>query len=193
MRRIIVAAMTILAASGPALAQPRAVIELFTSQGCSSCPPADRMMTRWAQDPNLVALSLPVDYWDYLGWKDTLASRVSTERQYAYAKTFGSAQVYTPQAVINGRSDTKGSNIDAVQTALGSLDRSGKGLTVDVSIRDKGGSYIVEAQVSRTDGTLVQVQESNYGFGPEATRANGDQPLPLSALVTMAEDPAYSF
>ena len=63
----------IVAVIRPAHAEPRAVVELFTSQGCSSCPPADQIIGELAKDPNVIALSLPIDYWDYLGWKDTLA------------------------------------------------------------------------------------------------------------------------
>ena len=82
--------------------EPRAVIELFTSQGCSSCPPADRYVAELAKDPSLVILSWPVDYWDYIGWKDTFASPAFTARQKAYAAARRDDQVYTPQAVIDG-------------------------------------------------------------------------------------------
>ena len=64
----------------PAHADPRAVVELFTSQGCSSCPPADNIIGELAKDPSIIALSMPIDYWDYLGWKDTLANRPSGAR-----------------------------------------------------------------------------------------------------------------
>ncbi len=86
------------AAFAPAVAQdrpaerPRAVIELFTSQGCSSCPPADRLMAEMAKDPTLIVVSLPVDYWDYLGWKDTLAHSTFTYRQKAYSATRGTVR-----------------------------------------------------------------------------------------------------
>src|ERR1043166_7464075 len=83
-------------------ADTRAVVELFTSQGCSSCPPADELIGQLAKDPSLVAMSLPIDYWDYLGWKDTLAKPAHTARQRAYAQVRGDRAVYTPQAVING-------------------------------------------------------------------------------------------
>src|SRR6266568_4475586 len=85
-----------------ARAEPRAVIELFTSQGCSSCPAADRLLGELAHDPSLVVMSLPIDYWDYIGWKDTLAKPRHTARQRFYAKTRGDGDVFTPQVVING-------------------------------------------------------------------------------------------
>ena len=88
---------------------PRAVLELFTSQGCSSCPPADELFATMATDPELITLSLPVDYWDRLGWKDTFANPAFTARQKAYAADRGDARVYTPQAVINGAKHAVGS------------------------------------------------------------------------------------
>jgi hypothetical protein len=97
--------------------KPRVVVELFTSQGCSSCPPADKLLTDLARDPGVLALTMPVDYWDYLGWKDTLAERAFTERQKAYGEIRGDRQVYTPQAVINGVAHAVGSNADAITSA----------------------------------------------------------------------------
>src|SRR5277367_5608682 len=79
--------------------EPRALLELFTSQGCSSCPSADKLLGEFSADPSVVALSLPIDIWDYLGWKDTLASPAQTARQRAYARLRGDRQVYTPQVV----------------------------------------------------------------------------------------------
>ena len=78
------------------------VIELFTSQGCSSCPPADRWLAAIARAPDVVAVSFPVDYWDYIGWRDTLASPAFTARQKAYAAARGEGQVYTPQVIVMG-------------------------------------------------------------------------------------------
>src|SRR4249919_2329387 len=75
--------------SGSAIAEPRGVVELFTSQGCSSCPPADKLAGELARDPSLVVLSLAIDYWDYLGWKDTLALPGHANRQRAYSKVRG--------------------------------------------------------------------------------------------------------
>lgn len=87
----------------------KAVIELFTSQGCSSCPAADAVLRTYTSKPDIIALSLPVDYWDHLGWKDTLASPKHTARQKSYARTMGIGSIYTPQVVINGSVQTIGS------------------------------------------------------------------------------------
>ena len=89
---------------------PGSVIELFTSQGCSSCPAADRLAAELALRPEFLVLSFPVDYWDYLGWKDTLAKHEFTDRQRAYALQRGDRQVYTPQMVVNGMTHAVGSD-----------------------------------------------------------------------------------
>ncbi|MDF1687554.1 MAG: DUF1223 domain-containing protein [Parvibaculaceae bacterium] len=94
------------------------VVELFTSQGCSSCPPADAYMNDLSQREDVLALSLPVDYWDYLGWKDTLASPAHTNRQRAYQKALGTRNVYTPQMVINGQAHAVGSRRPLVEEAI---------------------------------------------------------------------------
>ena len=96
----------------------RAVIELFTSQGCSSCPAADELLQKYAADPSVIALSMPVDYWDYLGWKDTFASPRNSERQRAYAKARGDGAIYTPQVVINGTIHANGAQKADIDTAI---------------------------------------------------------------------------
>jgi hypothetical protein len=101
-----------------AAGEVRAVVELFTSQGCSSCPPADRLLGELARDSSIVALTLPVDYWDYLGWKDTLASKWHSQRQRAYARVRGDGKVATPQAVVNGQKTVVGSDRPAIESAI---------------------------------------------------------------------------
>jgi hypothetical protein len=101
-----------------AKAEPRGVIELFTSQGCSSCPPADKLVGDFSHDPSLISLSLPIDYWDYLGWKDTLADHRNTARQKAYSKVRGDREVYTPQVVVNGMLHALGSDRNAIEQAI---------------------------------------------------------------------------
>jgi len=108
-----------------AQAEPRAVIELFTSQGCSSCPPADKLLGELAADPSLVTISVPIDYWDYLGWKDTLADPRNAARQKAYARARGDGQVYTPQAVVNGALHALGSDRAAIERAISQSRKSG--------------------------------------------------------------------
>lgn len=90
-------------------AQPPVVVELYTSQGCSSCPPADAFMEALAADPEVIALSLHVDYWDYIGWADRFARPQFTERQKAYARAVGSRTIYTPQIVVGGMDRVEGS------------------------------------------------------------------------------------
>ncbi len=98
-------------------AQP-AVIELFTSQGCSSCPAADRLLQELSKRPGVIAMSFPVTYWDYLGWKDTLARQENSRRQRDYAATRGDGEVYTPQIVVNGIKRCVGSNLAAIEAAV---------------------------------------------------------------------------
>jgi hypothetical protein len=94
------------------------VVELFTSQGCSSCPPADAALDRFSRDPNLVAISRPVTYWDSLGWRDTLARPANTELQRAYAARLGSGEVYTPQAIVQGAVALVGGRTGAIHRAI---------------------------------------------------------------------------
>jgi hypothetical protein len=117
--------LTVLAATvalvGPAAAgavKRPVVVELFTSQGCSSCPPADQILTRLAQRRGVLAMTLPVNYWDMLGWKDTLASEATTNRQKAYAATMGHGGVYTPQMIVDGTSDLVGNKDVAIEAAI---------------------------------------------------------------------------
>lgn len=118
-------------------AEPRGVIELFTSQGCSSCPPADHLLGRFADDPSIVAMSLPIDYWDYLGWKDTLASPDNTARQRGYARARGD-MVYTPQVVVNGKVPVPGANEQAIEQALTDTRTDRSILVVPVDLKLSG-------------------------------------------------------
>ncbi len=113
------------------------VVELFTSQGCSSCPPADALLGRLSAREDLVALTFPVDYWDYLGWEDTLSHPANAKRQRAYAAYRGDREVYTPQVVINGVRHVVGSRQEQIENVIAATVKSRAGqyvpLTIDVS------------------------------------------------------------
>jgi hypothetical protein len=94
------------------------VVELYTSQGCSSCPPADEFMAELVANPDVIALALHVDYWDYIGWKDNFADAAFTERQKEYARAVGSRTIYTPQMIVNGVDRVEGHNPDAVNSLV---------------------------------------------------------------------------
>jgi hypothetical protein len=136
------------AAAQQARAEPRAVIELFTSQGCSSCPAADKLITELARDPSLIAMSLAVDYWDYLGWKDTLALKGHSNRQRAYAGSRGDREVYTPQAVVNGIAHVIGSDKVAVERAIKDTRLNGAPLTLGVTMALADGKVTVSVPAS---------------------------------------------
>ncbi|HEV7462533.1 MAG TPA: DUF1223 domain-containing protein, partial [Methyloceanibacter sp.] len=114
-------------------AQTRAVVELFTSQGCSSCPAADSLMGELANDPTLVSMSLPINYWDYLGWKDTLADPRNTARQRAYSKLRVDHEVYTPQVVVNGSFHALGSDRAAIERVITKSRQNTSALALPVS------------------------------------------------------------
>jgi hypothetical protein len=120
------------------------VIELFTSQGCSSCPPADALMAKLAKKPGTIVLSLPVDYWDYIGWKDTLASPDFSARQKAYAAARGDGHIYTPQAVIDGLRHAVGSDLTEIDDAAELAFGEDGALSVPLKVHRENGRLIAE-------------------------------------------------
>ena len=136
---------------------PRGVVELFTSQSCSSCPPADAVLGRLAQEKGVIALAYHVDYWNYLGWRDTFSSKQFTERQYGYARTLGRENVYTPQAVIDGRDHVVGSDQRAIEGRLDAFARSGRGLRVPVSTRQSDGKVTISVGEGTGSADLLLV------------------------------------
>ena len=123
---------------------PKAVIELFTSQGCSSCPAADAVLGQMAARDDVIAISLSVDYWDYLGWKDTLANAKFSDRQKAYAKMLGDGMVYTPQMVVNGRAHVNGSDVTKIERAIEKTSHAFGASRVPVRMSARDGRLIVE-------------------------------------------------
>ncbi len=133
----------------PAHADPRAVVELFTSQGCSSCPPADQIIGELARDPSVIALSMPIDYWDYLGWKDTLADARFSARQKAYSQMRGDREVYTPQVVVNGSVHVIGSDRAGIEDAIGATKKADGVMSVPVTMTLAGKQITVSVAASR--------------------------------------------
>jgi hypothetical protein len=129
---------------------PRAVVELFTSQGCSSCPPADKLMGELSKDdPSIITLSMPIDYWDYLGWKDTLADSRFSARQKAYSHMRGDRDVYTPQAVVNGSAHVIGSDRAGIEGAIDETEKTDGVMSVPVSMSVTGKQINVSVAASR--------------------------------------------
>lgn len=131
--------------------EPRAVVELFTSQGCSSCPPADALLTSLAERDDVVALAYHVDYWDYIGWEDTFGDKGFSDRQRAYAKSWGSSRIFTPQMVINGAEGVVGSKRDEVQDAVASAQLP---LAVSLSVHGDMLKLVVPADAALEDATI---------------------------------------
>jgi hypothetical protein len=138
-----VALFCLMLGTAPAMAGERPIlVELFTSEGCSSCPPADALLGGLATRPDVLALSFHVDYWDRLGWKDPFSSAAATKRQKRYARLLGLGTVYTPQIVVDGRWQAVGSDRDAVAAALAAAGRAPRVLPVRVAV-DHGTARVV--------------------------------------------------
>jgi hypothetical protein len=129
----------------PSFPPPKNVLELFTSQGCDTCPPADTVLASYAERPDVIAITLPVDIWDYLGWKDTLASDKNSERQKAYAKARGDGAIYTPQVIVNGMIGVNGSDPNAIDEAIKITDEALSTTHVPIRFWHERNSIVIEA------------------------------------------------
>jgi hypothetical protein len=148
-------ALGLAAFSLPAAADaPRAVVELFTSQGCSSCPPADAVLADLARRPDMIALSFSVDYWDYLGWKDTLARPAFTSRQKAYALARSDRQVFTPQIVVNGVKSCVGSDRAQIERSIQTTTGRVGNLPVEVSASERNGIVTIHVGEASTSASV---------------------------------------
>ena len=168
---LVVAAITILAAltltmhgAPPKLGPAPVVVELFTSQGCSSCPPADALIHDIANDPTMrgrvIPLAFHVDYWDSLGWRDPFSSSEWTQRQARYARTMHLNSAYTPQAVVNGTREFVGSNRTALSAALEKASNEKRG-EITLTARRDGNSLIatIHASVPANDDLMLAIVE----------------------------------
>lgn len=169
---LVIAAVAILAAltltmhgAPPKLGPSPVVVELFTSQGCSSCPPADALIHDIANDPALrgrvIPLAFHVDYWDSLGWRDPFSSEEWTQRQARYARTMHLSSAYTPQAVVNGTREFVGSNRSALNAALEKASSEKSRSEITLTARREGDSLIanIHANVAASDDLMLAIVE----------------------------------
>jgi hypothetical protein len=162
----------------PAQAAPLTVVELFTSQGCSSCPPANASLAAVASRPDVLALSFGVTYWDYLGWKDTFAKPQFTERQVAYEAGLGHGGPFTPQIVVNGIRDTVGNVQSDVERLISGQRLSGPAITV----ADNTVSVAAAPTQGASDVWLVRYDPRTVNV-PVARGENGGVTLPHRNVV----------
>ncbi|MGI9367494.1 MAG: DUF1223 domain-containing protein [Ruegeria sp.] len=137
------------------------VVELFTSQGCSSCPPADALMHELAKRDDVIGLALHVDYWDYIGWKDEFADPSHTERQRGYARQGGRTMIYTPQLVINGQEDVVGAKGRELSRLIDDY-LSAKPVATIITLREKGALTITLSPQQPLTGNSFDVQVVQY-------------------------------
>ncbi|WP_380052886.1 DUF1223 domain-containing protein [Falsihalocynthiibacter sp. SS001] len=131
------------------------VVELYTSQGCSSCPPADALLEQLADRSDVIALGLHVDYWDYIGWKDAFADPSFSERQRDYARAIGKRMVYTPQMIIGGEDHVVGNKPADVESAIAK--HAAAASPVSISVTKSGGGFAVEARSSQRAEMVIQL------------------------------------
>ena len=175
MRQIVSAACGLwLCLGGSAMAQsePGVVVELYTSQGCSSCPPADEMFAKLAGQPGVIALALHVDYWDYIGWEDSFAMPKFTERQKAYAHAEGSKMIYTPQIIVGGRDRVEGNQPKAVMGAIKAQLGAAPGVTL--TAERQGDQVIIRAEASPPLSKPARVEVVRYTDRSEVEIERGE-------------------
>lgn len=148
------------------------VVELYTSQGCSSCPPADEFLAELAEDPRVIALSLHVDYWDYIGWTDAFAQGHFTERQKSYARYAGSRMIYTPQMVIGGLDRVEGTAPADVVKLIGR--HLAQRPAVALALARQGGDITIRADAPGAFATPASVYLVRYIPSARVTIEKGE-------------------
>ena len=182
---IVVAVAVVLLAQPRRLGSAPVVVELFTSQGCSSCPPADALLRRIANDPDLrgrvIPLAFHVDYWNHLGWRDPFSQRAWSQRQGDYVRALHLQAAYTPQIVVNGAREMVGSSSGAVYRAIEEESRrEGEG---KVTLTRDGGDVIVRAESPRANVDVLLVVFENGATTKVASGENGGRTLANDGIV----------
>jgi hypothetical protein len=161
------AALVLLLPAGAARAQTPVLVELFTSQGCSSCPPADALLAELAAQDGVIALALHVDYWDYLGWKDSFGSEAHTDRQRGYAKAAHSRSIYTPEIIVQGQRRLKGHKAEKIAAEIARCRAAAP--VADLALERDGDALVVRVAAA---GEPVEAADVHLvRFIPEATVA----------------------
>lgn len=163
----------------PAAMAGPVVVELFTSQGCSSCPPADANLGRLIDRADVLALSFGVAYWDHLGWEDTFARREFAARQHAYARTFNASSVYTPQMIVNGRQALIGNDLDEIEASIAAL---GAPQETTVTLAPDRVAIAAGQPVAAADIWLIRYEPGTIQV-PVARGENGGRTLSISHVV----------
>lgn len=178
---LLLASMSTAVMAGDTSAKPTHVVELFTSQGCSSCPPANKFVSKLSEDPNTLVLSYGVTYWDYLGWKDTFGDPEFTQRQRDYRDAFGASNIYTPQIILGGSAHSpRYSKSDVADMILPEN-------SVDMSLIRDGDKLMVKANASKN----VIVDVVTYTPGQQSVKVargeNGGRTMRLTNVVTAVQ------
>jgi len=160
---------------------PRAVLELFTSEGCSSCPKADARLTELGKQKDVIALAYHVDYWDYIGWADTFGSKGNSDRQRAYAQSWGSSRIFTPELIVNGATGVVGSRDKEVSEALGAAK-----LDLPVALK-VGGDMLdvnIPAKAGASEAMVWLVTFKDHAQVAIARGENAGKTMDYSQIVT---------
>ncbi|MDO9416567.1 MAG: thioredoxin family protein [Pararhizobium sp.] len=155
----------------------KGIVELFTSQGCSSCPAADSALKALIEQGDVVALAYHVDYWNYRGWTDTLASKENTDRQYAYSKSMGRNGVYTPQAILNGREHMNGADLTGINASLTRMNGAGEGFNVPVDAEMRGNEIDIKIGSGTGNASVVVVYFDRQQVVNVETGENGGKTI----------------
>lgn len=158
------------------------VVELFTSQGCSSCPPADKVLSKLAGQKNVIALTWPVTIWDRLGWKDTFARASNTQRQKVYNRQFGEDGIYTPQAIIDGQSHTIGSRQSALAQIIAGRQKQPVKVVVTL-VRNSAGDVALSVGPSDEAVDVRFLRVKSVGSVAIGRGENGGEKLAYSNIV----------
>jgi len=187
MKRLMLALATCCATSlGAQADNVPVVVELFTSQGCSSCPPADEFMKILAERDDVIALSMHVDYWDYIGWKDEFADPQHAERQRAYATHAGRRSVYTPEMIVNGDIDIIGAKPMAVATAIET--HKSQPRSVEVELSRKGGQMHVAVRALQDVSGPLMVQMIRFQPERVSNITRGENAGKVLTYINVAQD-----